>query len=41
VYAAVLGANGKTDEARIHADAVRPEQLRTEERELIKPWRTP
>lgn len=41
VYAAVLGANGKTAAAKAQADAMRPEQLRTEERELIKPWRTP
>jgi len=41
VYAAVLGANGKTAEARIEADAVPRDQLRPEELELIKPWRTP
>lgn len=39
VYAAVLGANGREDEARTHAGAVKLESLRPEERELIAPWR--
>ena len=41
VYAAVLGLNGKTAEARAEASAIRWDDLRTEERELIKQWRTP
>jgi hypothetical protein len=41
VYAAVLGANGMAAEAKAEADALRLDQLRPEERELIKPWRTP
>ena len=41
VYAAVLGLNGKTAEASIEANAIRWEDLRAEERELIKQWRTP
>jgi tetratricopeptide (TPR) repeat protein len=40
VYAAALGANGKTVEAKQEADALRWEELRPEERELIKQWRT-
>jgi alkylhydroperoxidase family enzyme len=40
VYAAVLGLNGKTAEARAEADAIRLESLRAEERELIKRWRS-
>ncbi len=38
VHAAVLGANGKTSEARAEARALRPESLRPEERELIAAW---
>lgn len=41
VYAAVLGLNGKDAEARAVAAALRLEDLRAEERELIKPWRSP
>ncbi len=41
VYAAVLGMNGKDAEARAVAAALRMEDLRPEEQELIKPWRTP
>jgi tetratricopeptide (TPR) repeat protein len=41
VYAAALGANGKTAEARAEIAALRWEELRPEERELIKSWRTP
>ena len=41
VHAAALGANGKTGEARAEARALRPETLRTEERELIAPWLAP
>lgn len=40
VYAAVLGLNGKTAEARAEVSAIRWEDLRNEERELIKQWRT-
>ena len=39
VHAAVLGANGKTAEAMAEASALRWEELRPEERELVKPWR--
>ena len=39
VHAAVLGANGRTDEAVAEAAALRWEDLRPEERELIKQWR--
>ena len=39
VHAAVLGANGKTAEAAAEAAALRWEELRPEERELVKPWR--
>ena len=39
VYAAVLGLNGKTEEAKAEANAIRWEDLRNEERELIKQWR--
>ena len=38
VHAAVLGSNGKPDEARAEARALRVESLRPEERELIAPW---
>ena len=38
VHAAVLGSNGKPDEARAEARALRAESLRPEERELIVPW---
>jgi hypothetical protein len=41
VHAAVLGLSGKTEEARAEANGVRLEDIRIEERELIKPWRTP
>ena len=41
VYAAVLGLNGRTEEAKAEANAIRWEDLRNEERELIKQWRTP
>ena len=41
VHAAVLGLNGKTAEARAEANAIRWDDLRKEERELIKQWRTP
>ena len=41
VHAAVLGANGKTAEAMAEAAALRWEELRPEERELIKQWRAP
>ena len=40
VHAAVLGLNGKTAEARAEANAIRLDDLRNEERELIKQWRT-
>ncbi len=39
VHAAVLGANGKTDMASEEAAALRWEDLRAEEKELIKQWR--
>jgi hypothetical protein len=39
VHAAVLGANGKTAEAMAEASALRWEELRPEERELVKQWR--
>ena len=39
VHAAVLGGNGKTDEALAEVAALRWEDLRAEEKELIKPWR--
>ena len=41
VHAAVLGLNGKTEEAKAEANAIRWEDLWNEERELIKQWRTP
>ncbi len=41
VHAAVLGANGKTAEAMAEVAALRWEELRPEERELIKQWRAP
>ena len=41
VYAAVLGLNGKTAEARAEAQAVRWDELLPEERELIQHWRAP
>ena len=41
VHAAVLGANGRTDEARAEAAAIKWDMLRPEEQELIKQWRTP
>lgn len=41
VYAAVLGANGKDAEARAEIAALRWEELRSAERELVKSWRTP
>ena len=40
VYAAALGANGKTSEATIEVTALRWGELRPEERELVKQWRT-
>ncbi len=40
VYAAALGGNGKTSEAAAEVAALRWEDLRPEERELIKQWRT-
>lgn len=39
VLAAVLGANGRTDEARQLARSVPPESVSTAELEMIKPWR--
>lgn len=39
VYAAALGANGRTAEATAEAATLRLEDLRPEERELIKQWR--
>ncbi len=39
VHAAVLGANGKTDEAIAETAALRWDELRAEEKELIKQWR--
>ena len=41
VHAAVLGANGMTAEAMAEVAALRWEELRPEERELIKQWRAP
>lgn len=41
VHAAALGANGREAEARREVAALRWEELRPEERELIKKWRTP
>ena len=41
VHAAVLGLNGRTAEAQAEANAIRWDDLRNEERELIKQWRTP
>ncbi|MEO6787893.1 MAG: hypothetical protein ABI318_17350 [Chthoniobacteraceae bacterium] len=41
VYAAALGANGKTEEARTAVASLHWEELRPEERELVKQWRTP
>jgi Flp pilus assembly protein TadD len=41
VYAAVLGLNGKNAEARRLASAIPIEDLRVEERELIRQWRSP
>jgi hypothetical protein len=41
VYAAVLGAAGKVEEARRQAAAIPADSLRPEERELIAPWRAP
>jgi predicted Zn-dependent protease len=40
VYAAVLGLNGRLDEAKAEAKAIRLEDLRVEEQELIAPWRS-
>jgi hypothetical protein len=40
VYAAVLGLAGHSAEARAQANAIRLEDLRSEEKELIKPWRS-
>jgi tetratricopeptide (TPR) repeat protein len=39
VHAAVLGLAGRSDEARAEAGAIRMEDLRPKERELVKPWR--
>ena len=39
VHAAVLGANGSTDEAVAEIAALRWDDLRAEEKELIKQWR--
>ena len=39
IHAAALGANGMTAEARQEVAALRWEELRPEERELIKQWR--
>ena len=39
VHAAVLGANGRTDEAIAETAALRWDDLRAEEKELIKQWR--
>jgi hypothetical protein len=41
VYAAALGASGRTAEARAEVAALRWDELRPEERELVKSWRTP
>lgn len=41
VLAAVLGANGRSDEARQLARSVRWDTVTTAELELIKPWRAP
>lgn len=38
VYAAVLAANGRTNEARQLARSLPPDRLRAEELALIKPW---
>jgi lipopolysaccharide biosynthesis regulator YciM len=40
VHAAVLGANGQVAEAKAEAAALRWAELRAEERELVKSWRT-
>lgn len=40
VHAAVLGQNGDAASARAEAASIRLEDLRPDERELIKPWRT-
>lgn len=39
VHAAALGANGRTDEAVAETAALRWDELRPEEKELIKQWR--
>lgn len=41
VHVAVLGLNGRTTEARAEAAAIRPDDLRPEERALISKWRDP
>lgn len=41
VYAAVLGANGRSEEAARQVAALRWDELQPEERELVKQWRTP
>ena len=38
VYAAVLGLSGKPDQARAQASAVNLDDLRPEEKQLIRPW---
>lgn len=39
IHAAVLGANGMTAEATAEVAALRWEELRPQERELVQPWR--
>jgi len=41
IYAAALGLNGKTGEARAQASAIAAENLRPEEQALISQWRAP
>ena len=41
VRQAALGVNGRTDEAKAEVSSLRWEELRPEERELVKSWRTP
>ena len=41
VHAAVLGTNGLTDEASAEVAALRWDELRPEEKELVKQWRKP